>query len=447
MRQQQLGLELDLVAAEFYSDLRLSPFLRRLLTRSGDLLGAVAGSISLVDSPREHYTKMAERGASCQLGQTFPLDQGVTGQVVARRRPVVLSSYQEISAGHLPDGHPAGRGAVVAVPIWWRGDVIGVNVTFAGRERRFTAQEVDSLELLTQLAAPGIVKAGASDPSLANMIREYRRQDAAVDGLRTVVTEVGRARPVAPSVAGVALDLVTLAERAAARREPTARLHVAVVHRADGLRLLVYDDAADPPGGASIHQAGLGDHGWQELVDSTGGGVSVEHVAGWGTLVRADLPYEATLGEATPRESTRSWSTHGGSPDFGSRHFGSPDFGSRHFGSPDFGSRHFGSRHFGSPHIGSNDSASNRSSSTHTASTQRAEPDPSPFTPREQEVAGLLARGLTDRSVAKALVISPKTVEKHVGALLRKTGTTNRTAAVMRALERGWLPSGSPAPG
>jgi hypothetical protein len=40
-------------------------------------------------------------------------------------------------------------------------------------------------------------------------------------------------------------------------------------------------------------------------------------------------------------------------------------------------------------------------------------------------------------------VISPKTVEKHVGALLRKTGTTSRTAAVMRALERGWLPSGS----
>jgi DNA-binding CsgD family transcriptional regulator len=346
-------------------------------------LGTVAGSISLVDPPGQRYTKMAERGASCQLGQTFPLDEGVTGQVVARRRPVVLTSYQQISAGHLPAGHPAGSGAVVAVPIWWRGDVIGVNVTFAGRARHFTTKEVDELELLTQLAAPGIVRAGASDPSLANMIREYRGQDVgpdsvgAVPGLRTVVTEVGRARPVAPSVAGVALDLVTLAERAAALREPTARLHVAVVHRADRLRLLVYDDA---PGGSSAAQPTVGEGGWQELVDGTGGGVSVEHVAGWGTLVRADLPYDHESQRAQP-------------------------------------------------------------GSARAESARRAGGAASPFTPREQQVAGLLAGGQSDRSVARTLAISPKTVEKHVGALLRKTGTNSRTAAVVRALERGWLPS------
>jgi DNA-binding CsgD family transcriptional regulator len=284
----------------------------------------------------------------------------------------VLSSYREISAGHLPVGHPAGDGAVAAVPIWWRGDVIGVNVSFAGRSRRFTAQEIDGLEMLTQLAAPGIVEAGGSDPSLANMIREYRRHDAASDGLRTTVTEVGPARPVAPSVAGVALDLVTLAERAAARRRPSARLHVAVVHRADGLRLLVHDDAIDPPGGASGGRPGADEHGWQELADSAGGGVSVQHVAGWGTLVRADLPYQ-------PR--------------------------------------------------GTSDNSAG-----------------SPFTAREQQVAGLLASGSSDRMVAKALAISPKTVEKHVGALLRKTGTTSRTAAVVRALGRGWL-APDPAPG
>ena len=38
------------------------------------------------------------------------------------------------------------------------------------------------------------------------------------------------------------------------------------------------------------------------------------------------------------------------------------------------------------------------------------------------------------------LVISPKTVEKHVGAVLRKTRTPSRTAAVAHALDRGWLP-------
>ena len=65
---------------------------------------------------------------------------------------------------------------------------------------------------------------------------------------------------------------------------------------------------------------------------------------------------------------------------------------------------------------------------------------------REQQVLGLLARGLTDRQVAEELVIARKTVEKHVGAVLRKTGTTSRTAAVVRALEDGWLPSLRRAP-
>jgi DNA-binding NarL/FixJ family response regulator len=62
-----------------------------------------------------------------------------------------------------------------------------------------------------------------------------------------------------------------------------------------------------------------------------------------------------------------------------------------------------------------------------------------PLTDREREVLNLLRHGLTDRAMAAELGRSPKTVEKHVGALMRKTGAVNRTAAVAAALERGWL--------
>ena len=44
--------------------------------------------------------------------------------------------------------------------------------------------------------------------------------------------------------------------------------------------------------------------------------------------------------------------------------------------------------------------------------------------------------GCTDREIAAALTISVKTVEKHVGSILRKTGAQNRTQAVARARER-----------
>lgn len=49
------------------------------------------------------------------------------------------------------------------------------------------------------------------------------------------------------------------------------------------------------------------------------------------------------------------------------------------------------------------------------------------LTPREAEVSDLVCEGLGDKQIATRLGISVKTVEKHVGALLRKTGAHNRT--------------------
>ncbi len=358
------------VAAEMYRELRLAPLLRQLIGQSCHLMGASGGSVSLVDLPGGRYTKMAERGALCRLGETFSLGEGVTGAVVARRRPVVLDRYSDVVSGHIKTGQPTAEGAVAAIPIWWRGDIVGVNVVFAGRARRFTPDEVDTLEALTQLAAPGVVTAGRHVPSLSNLIRRNRPAGAGVESVHTSVTEVGQSRLVPGSVADAVLDLVALVERVAAARTASARLHVAVVNRDDGLRLLVQEEASGVGNGDALATGA----GWQELADRADGGVVVEHLAGWGALVQADIP------AAQPRE-TSDWR------------------------------------------------------------------EPTPFTHREQQVLQMLAQGLTDRDVAQALVISPRTVEKHVGAVLRKTGAPSRTAAVVRALERGWLDVGAAAGG
>jgi DNA-binding CsgD family transcriptional regulator len=248
------GSALLAAGTDFYRDLSLTRVLHGVIAHSSELLGASAGSLSLLDPARGRYTKVAEHGASCRLGQSFPLDEGVTGEVVARRAPVLLRRYGDLRTGHLPAGHPVGDGSVAAVPIWWRGDVIGVNVVFAGRRRRFGRAEVDELDLLTQSAAAAIVAARTG---------------------------------------GGYLDAT-----AAAR-------------------------ASGPGAGAAGHH----------------------------------------------------------------------------------------------------------------------------LTPRELEVLGLLCQGMGDRRAAARLGISVKTVEKHVGALLRKTGTTNRTAAVVHALSHGLLAAADPAPG
>jgi signal transduction histidine kinase/DNA-binding NarL/FixJ family response regulator len=63
-----------------------------------------------------------------------------------------------------------------------------------------------------------------------------------------------------------------------------------------------------------------------------------------------------------------------------------------------------------------------------------AEPVPAELTDREREVYQLVRRGLRDKQIAEELVISVKTVEKHVGAMLRKTGARNRTELVGREI-------------
>jgi ATP/maltotriose-dependent transcriptional regulator MalT len=67
-------------------------------------------------------------------------------------------------------------------------------------------------------------------------------------------------------------------------------------------------------------------------------------------------------------------------------------------------------------------------------------PQPRPIeglTPRELEVLTLITRGLSNRAIAEALVISEKTAEVHVRNILGKLGFSSRTQAATFAVERG----------
>ena len=64
---------------------------------------------------------------------------------------------------------------------------------------------------------------------------------------------------------------------------------------------------------------------------------------------------------------------------------------------------------------------------------------PAGLTEREVEVLRLIARGRSNRDVAAELVISPKTVWRHVENLYRKIGARSRAAAAVFAMEHGLL--------
>lgn len=59
------------------------------------------------------------------------------------------------------------------------------------------------------------------------------------------------------------------------------------------------------------------------------------------------------------------------------------------------------------------------------------------LTPREREVALLIAQGHSNREIAEALVLSERTVTTHVTSILAKLGFTARTQVATWAAEKG----------
>jgi DNA-binding NarL/FixJ family response regulator len=61
------------------------------------------------------------------------------------------------------------------------------------------------------------------------------------------------------------------------------------------------------------------------------------------------------------------------------------------------------------------------------------------LTNRERDVLVLVAQGLSNRDIGKALSIGERTVQTHLGNLLTKLGLASRTQAALWAVREGLL--------
>jgi len=71
------------------------------------------------------------------------------------------------------------------------------------------------------------------------------------------------------------------------------------------------------------------------------------------------------------------------------------------------------------------------------ASARVRPPAPAGLTEREVEILRLVARGLSNKEVGRALFISPITVKNHVAHIYEKTGVATRSAAALYAVTNG----------
>ncbi len=64
-----------------------------------------------------------------------------------------------------------------------------------------------------------------------------------------------------------------------------------------------------------------------------------------------------------------------------------------------------------------------------------------PLTESETRVSVLLLEGLSNKAIAKRLVLSPRTVECHLSHAMAKTGCANRLELALWMLTMGGMPA------
>ena len=69
---------------------------------------------------------------------------------------------------------------------------------------------------------------------------------------------------------------------------------------------------------------------------------------------------------------------------------------------------------------------------------------PDTLSARELEVLRLMAGGYSNREIADALGTAEGTVKNQASSIMSKLGVRDRTRAVLKALEKGWLVGGPP---
>lgn len=174
------------VAEDLAGEFSLRPLLERILLRCTELLGCDAGSVASVDEAAGRYRKEADIGVRCQSGQVFPLSEGMTGAVVARRGPLWFSRYEDVRGGHVLAEDRAGLRGVIGVPLEWRGSIIGVCVVFSRDEARaFGPADAELLGLFAKHAAVAL-----SNARLHDLAEERARAEAAAEERERLLREV-----------------------------------------------------------------------------------------------------------------------------------------------------------------------------------------------------------------------------------------------------------------
>ncbi len=251
------------VAEDLAGEFSLRPLLIRILRRCTELLGCDAGSICSVDEAAGTYRKEADIGVACQSGQIFPLTEGMTGAVVARRAPVWFARYDEVPGGHVTRESRATLRGVIGVPLEWRGRIIGACIVFSRDEQRvFGPDDADLLRLFAKHAAIALANARMHEAA-----EERARSEAVAAERDRMLTELHDT--LAQRLVGVRAHIDNASRELTAADAEAAAAHLTQASAAAGdalveARLTLLGLASSPLDGRTLEAALRSEVAWAQ---------------------------------------------------------------------------------------------------------------------------------------------------------------------------------------
>ena len=156
-------------AADLSSQSDLPTLLNTIIQRAWVLTGASGASFYLFDYERRDLELVAIHDPDIQPGIRLDLGEGVAGKVAQTRQPLLISSYQAWE-GRSPKYEGIDHTSVIAVPMLYSGELIGVLNVFnrAGDDRdgarhEFGEQDINLITLFANAAAGAVYGARLLD--------------------------------------------------------------------------------------------------------------------------------------------------------------------------------------------------------------------------------------------------------------------------------------------
>lgn len=166
--------------------LEIGPLLESILSSALELTEAEHGYVDMYIPERRGFMKHATRGIFSQWAAVFlDQEQGLTGQIFKTGKSVVVSDYPSWP-GRAPV-YSSGFYAIAAAPMKARGAVIGIiGLGYTEPGRKFTPQQIASLEQFAELAALAVDNARLYQSAREELAERERVQDALHEAHRQI---------------------------------------------------------------------------------------------------------------------------------------------------------------------------------------------------------------------------------------------------------------------